>query len=465
MYQIRALGILLFPLLSLLLSACDTSDSQKQAAASAPPPGVLVATARAEQVINSTEFIGRTVAVNDISLTAQVSGYLIERLFEEGAEVEADDLLFKIDPSIYEAEVAAAKGSVAKAAAALSRAEKDLKRYRELLKKQSVSQQQVDQAESDELQAKAELEAAQASLKKAETDLSFTEIRAPIKGRIGRALISVGNLVGPQSGVLARLVELDPIYVNFSISERDLLDVKQRQAESKRVGKEERQARVQVELRLANKRIYEHRGEIDFLDNTVDPKTGTVTLRARFDNPDGLLVPGLFVSTILSREQRTTELMIPQAAVQEDQTGRFVLVVAPDETIERRKITTGRQIGANLIVSTGLNPDERVVVEGIQKVRPGMKVEAKMAPRPEDDRDAVEKQQTQSESKEKETASAPATEQHPGADSTTAEKTVEAVRNATEIEGDPATDEKNPVAQTEPEAAQDVAETEAQKGE
>ncbi|MCB1856765.1 MAG: efflux RND transporter periplasmic adaptor subunit [Gammaproteobacteria bacterium] len=373
----------------ILVSACDSTDTQKQAARNAPPPGVLVAEARPEQIRDTVEFIGRTVAVNDVSLNAQVSGYLQEILFEEGGEVREGELLFKIDPAIYAAQVAAAKGSVAKASAALVRADKDLARYRELLKKQSVSRQQVDQAESDQLQAAAEVQAAEASLKKAETDLSFTEIRAPIDGRIGRALVSTGNLVGPQSGELARLVELDPIYVNFSVSESDLLDVKQKR---KNLTVEERgneRGKLSVALRLANRSVYPHTGEIDFLDNVVDPKTGTVTLRAKFDNPDDFLVPGLFVSTILSTEERTTELMIPQAAVQEDQAGRFVMVVAPDDTVERRKITTGRQIGANLVVTTGLNPEERVVVEGIQKVRPGMKVDAKMSPRPEDDREAA----------------------------------------------------------------------------
>jgi len=142
---------------------------------------------------------------------------------------------------------------------------------------------------------------------------------------------------------------------------------------------------IQVELRLANKSIYGRKGSIDFLDNVVDPRTGTVTVRARFDNPDRLLVPGLYVSTILGTSERQTELMIPQAAVQEDQAGRFVLVVDPEDKIERRLITTGRQFGGELVVSSGLNPDERVVVEGIQKVRPGMKVAPKEAPRLEDE--------------------------------------------------------------------------------
>jgi len=372
---------LLLPLCMLsLLTACDSAKDQQ---VEAPPPGVLVAKAEKQQIRETLEFIGRTVAVNDVSLNAQVSGYLLERLFEEGAEVDAEDLLFRIDPAIYEAQVAAAEGSVAKAEAALSKADKDLKRYRILLKKQSVSQQQVDEAESNKLQADAELKAAGATLLGAQTDLSFTEIRAPIDGRIGRALVSIGNLVGPQSGELARLVELDPIYVNFSISERDLLTVKQRRAKERAEGVDgTTRPQVEVELRLPNREIYEQKGSIDFLDNVVDPRTGTVTARARFDNPDKLLVPGLFVTAILGTSERQTELMIPQSSVQEDQTGAFVLVVDPDDKIERRPITTGRPYAGSLVVSEGLEPDERVVVEGIQKVRPGMKVAPKEASLP-----------------------------------------------------------------------------------
>lgn len=365
--------LLLIPL-TLLLGACSSDQAEKDAASKAPPPGVLVARIGQRQIKDTIEYLGRTVAVKDVSLRAQVSGYLQERFFEEGAEIEVGKPLFQIDPAIYQAQVAAAKGDVAKAEAALTRAAKDLKRYRELLKKNSISRQQVDQAESDKLQAEAERVAAKAALEKAETDLSFTLIKAPIEGRIGRALVSVGNLVSPQSGELARLVELDPIYVNFNVSERDILDIKQRRLKK---GGERVPGDIEVDLRLANKTIYARKGILDFIDNVIDPKTGTVTVRARFDNPDYLLVPGLYVTVILGTQEHKTELLVPQPAVQEDQAGRFVMVVDPDDRIERRLISTGRQVEGELVVKGGLEPDERVVVEGIQKVRPGMKVTPK----------------------------------------------------------------------------------------
>ncbi len=378
--HLRPLFVLLATLFT--ITACDSDQAARNAADQAPPPGVLVAKVGQRQIAETIEYLGRTVAVNDVSLRAQVSGYLLERYFDEGSEIEVGTPLFKIDPSIYEAHVAAAKGEVAKAEAALARAEKDLRRYRELLKKQSISRQQVDQAESDKLQAEADLVAAKATLKKAETDLSFTLIKAPIKGRIGRALISIGNLVGPQSGELARLVELDPIYVNFNVSERDMLDVRRRLLEK---GKKLGDNSVQVQLRLANNTLYPEIGHLDFMDNVVDPKTGTVTVRARFANPDRLLVPGLYVTAILGTSQRKTELLVPEPAVQEDQAGRFVMLVDPDNRIERRRIVTGRHMEGELVVKSGLEPDERVVVEGIQKVRPGMRVAPKEATLPHAD--------------------------------------------------------------------------------
>ncbi|MCP3666823.1 MAG: efflux RND transporter periplasmic adaptor subunit [Gammaproteobacteria bacterium] len=365
----------LLSLLLIILAGCDSSiDDQKAAARAAPPPGVLVVKAARQEIRDTVVFIGRTVAINDVSLQAQVSGYLKARSFEEGSDVEIGDSLFEIDPSIYAAQVAAAKGSVAEANAALVRADKDLKRYRQLLKKQSVSQQKVDEAESLQLQADAKLKSARAALQKAELDLGFTQIKSPIKGRIGRAVVSVGNLVSPQSGELARLIELDPIYVNFSISEKNLINVRKRKLKAQQTGIPE----IEVELILPDKSVYDRKGELDFIDNMVDPRTGTITVRARFENPEMLLVPGLYVSTVLATQERQSELMIPQSAVQEDQAGRFVMVVDPDDKVEVRRITTGSHVGGSLVVEDGLNPDERVVVEGVQKIRPGMKVTPKM---------------------------------------------------------------------------------------
>jgi membrane fusion protein (multidrug efflux system) len=361
---------------SLLLVACGSGSKE---AAEAPPPGVLVAQVAMRQISETVEYVGQTVAVNDVSLRAQVEGYLLERKFDEGRDVEQGDELFLIDPALYEAGVAAAEGAVAEARAEVSRADKDAKRYRSLAQKQSVSQQALDKAESELLQASAILKTAESQLLKAQIDLSHTVITAPISGRIGRAAASVGGLVTPLTGELARLVELDPIYANFSVSERDVIEAKRRF----QTGNVELELdRIEVTLRLPDGSLYEHVGRVDFIDNVVDRKTGTIVLRARFDNPQKLLVPGLYVSTMLGREETTDKLIIPQSAVQEDQAGMFVMVVAPDSTVELRRISTGQAYAGELVVNDGLEPGEQVIVEGIQKVRPGLVVDAKLAPRP-----------------------------------------------------------------------------------
>jgi membrane fusion protein (multidrug efflux system) len=363
-------------MLALLLVACDTGPKE---AVEAPPPGVLVAKAARQQISETVEYVGQTVAVNDVSLRAQVSGYLLERKFEEGGDVEQGAELFVIDPALYEAGVAAAEGAVAEANAAVARADKDVKRYRSLAKQQSVSQQKLDEAESELLQASANLKTAEAQLLKAQIDLSHAVITAPISGRVGRASVSMGDLVTPQAGELVRLVELNPIYANFSVSERDVIAAKRRY----QAGNEELDLdKIEVRLRLPDGSLYEHVGRVDFIDNVVDRRTGTIVLRARFDNPQELLVPGLYVSTMLGRDETTDKLVIPQSAVQEDQAGVFVMVVAPDSKVELRRITTGQAYSGNLVVNSGLEAGEQVIVEGIQKVRPGLVVDAKVAPRP-----------------------------------------------------------------------------------
>ena len=361
---------------SMLMVACDSGPEKT---VEAPPPGVLVAKVAMRQISETVEYVGQTVAVNDVSLRAQVSGYLLKKTFDEGQDVKQGAELFTIDPALYEAGVAATAGAVAEARAEVSRTEKDLKRYRTLIISQSISQQQLDKAEVELLQASANLKTTEAQLLKAKIDLSYTVIKAPFNGRIGRAGASLGDLVAPQSGELARLVELNPIYANFSVSERDVIAAKRRyQAGDSRVEMD----KIEVRLRLPDGTLYEHVGRVDFIDNVVDRNTGTIVLRARFDNPQKLLVPGLYVSTMLGREETTDKLIIPQSSVQEDQAGVFVLVVAPDNKVELRRITTGQAYAGELVVTSGLEPGEQVIVEGIQKVRPGQVVDAKLAPGP-----------------------------------------------------------------------------------
>lgn len=359
----------------LLLSSCG----EKQAEKAAPPPGVLVQAVAQKQISDSVKFIGRTTAINDVSVRARVEGYLLERKFEEGGDVSKGDLLFKIDPETYEAALAAAKGSVAEHQAALVRAEKDLVRYKELGEKAFASQQDVDKAESDKLQAEAQLQSAEARVKDAEINLGHTNIISPIDGRIGRAVVSVGNLVDASTGELAHVVELDPMYATFNISEKIMLEVRQ---EHQNAASGEDIEKIAVQLELPNGTTFEHKGIIDFADNQVNRRTGAIIIRARFDNPDKLLVPGINVLIRLSSEKMEDVLVIPQAAVQEDQSGKFVLLVDKDNRVEMRQVKLGRQHGGDWMVDDGLQPGEQVIVEGVQKVRAGMEVMPKQAVSP-----------------------------------------------------------------------------------
>lgn len=359
----------------LLLSSCG----EKQAEKAAPSPGVLVQAVAQKQISDSVKFIGRTTAINDVSVRARVEGYLLERKFEEGGDISKGDLLFKIDPETYEAALAAAKGSVAEHQAALVRAEKDLVRYKELGEKAFASQQDVDKAESDKLQAAAQLQSAEARVRDAEINLEHTNIISPIDGRIGRAIVSVGNLVDASTGELAHVVELDPIYATFNISEKVMLAVRQRHQDA---ATEKDVEEIAVRLELPNGALYEHKGVIDFADNQVNRRTGAVVLRARFENPKKLLVPGINVLMRLSSEKMEDVLVVPQAAVQEDQSGKFVLLVDPDNKVEMRQVKLGRQHGGDWMVTDGLQPGERVIIEGVQKVRAGMEVMPKQAVSP-----------------------------------------------------------------------------------
>ena len=360
--------------ISLLLSSCGEQQAEK----AAPPPGVLVQAVSQKAISDSVKFLGRTTAINDVSIRARVQGYLLERNFEEGGDINKGDLLFKIDPESYEAALAAAKGSVAEYQAALVRAEKDLVRYEELGKKAFASQQDVDKAESDKLQAAAQLQSAQARVEEAEINLEHTSIKSPIHGRIGRAIISVGNLVDASTGELARVVELNPIYATFNVSEKVMLNIQQ----NKKVKQKGGPRKFEVKLELPNGSIYEHPGVIDFSDNTVNRRTGAIVVRARFDNPDELLVPGINVLMLLSMEEKEDVLVVPQASVQEDQAGKFVLLVDQDNKVEIRQVKLGRQYAGDWIVKDGLQPGERVIIEGVQKVRAGMEVSPKQAVSP-----------------------------------------------------------------------------------
>ncbi len=360
--------------LSLVISGCNQPLPEQEKVL----PGVMVSTASIQSIKKTSEFIARTEAVNDVSIRAQVQGYLLERQFIEGDDVMVGDVLFVIDSETYEAAVAQQEATVEKAKSEVMRTGSDLDKYEKLYKSKTISEQDILKARSDKTEADANLAAMEAMLSIARSDLRHTKITAPISGRIGRSLTSVGNLVDASSGALARLVELDPIYVSFGVSERDIISIKKLIHEQGL--KSSDVPNIEVTLRLPNDELYSSVGELDFVDNVVDSTTGTVRVRAVFPNPDKLLVPGLFVHALVGRSTETDALVIPEQAIQEDQAGPFVMVVDSDNKVDIRRVKTGRKENGWLTIQDGLQDGEQVVVEGVQKIRPGMQVTTKQAP-------------------------------------------------------------------------------------
>jgi membrane fusion protein, multidrug efflux system len=336
-----------------------------------PPPAVTVATVAARDITPQSENIGRIEALSAVDLRARVQGYLQKVNFAEGQQVNQGNLLYVIEPDLYEAAVARAKANLASGQATLREASINLARNQELRKHDTVSQAQLDTAIAQYDTAAANVMAAEADLRTAEINLGYTRVTAPINGRIGKTNFTVGNLVDPSSGPLARLVQLDPIRAVFSVSERDFVSILQ-QAGTTRL--EEVGAQFVPTLRLPNGTDYPSPGKVEFADNQVDANTGTIAIRALFANQQGILLPGETVNVVVRRAEAKLLPVVPVAAVQETGAGKFVLVVDADNRIEQRVVKPGPQVGQDLAIEEGLKPGERIVVDGLQKVQPGMAV-------------------------------------------------------------------------------------------
>ena len=372
----RSFPSLLIPVILAFLAGCERQAEAPQA----PPPGVMVSKVSSQLIKQTSEFIGRTMAVNDVQLRARVQGYLLERNFTEGDNVEIGDILFRIESDTYEARVAAAQGAVERAEAEVARTADDLVRYEKLFATQNVSERDINKARNDKLQAEANLTSARADLQGAQTDLDNTVIRAPIKGRIGRSIVSVGNLIEPGGEPLARIVELDPMYVSINVAEKSLVSIKNKQLE---LGlKEDELPPVDVQLRLPDEQLFPLTGKLDFVDNVVDTGTATVNVRARFKNPNELLIPGMFVRAMIGREEKIEALMIPEQAIQEDQAGKYVMIVDSENVVDVRRVKVGQSGKGLITIIDGLQVGESVVVEGLQKLRPGITVTTRDAPLP-----------------------------------------------------------------------------------
>ena len=341
----------------------------------AAPPSVTVAPVVSREIRETANFVGRITPIDKVDIVARVPGFIEQRLFVEGQTVKTGDLLFRIEQDTYKAAVEQQNANLAKAKATETNAALQLARGKALVKNQNISQETVDQRAADDAAAQADVLQAQAALEQAQINLRYTEIHAPIDGRIGRANFTVGNLVSPSSGTLATIVSQDPIYVVFQASEREVLEYKRRIAE---LG--DKNGHVTVRVTLPDGSLYAEPGLSNFLDIQVSGSSDTVAVRAQFANPQGLLTPGGVVGVLVQSGTPQSALIVPQSSVQIDQAGSYVMVVdQASKKVELRRITTGSEEGTGVAVTNGLKEGELVIVEGVQKVRPGQVVAASVA--------------------------------------------------------------------------------------
>lgn len=355
---------------------CILAGCAEEAAPPPQPPAVTVATPLQRTITEYDEYTGRLEAVERVDVRPRVSGYIETIRFTEGRHVKANDLLLIIDPRPFQAEVDRHTAQVNQAKAGKSLAEANLSRAESLIKTNSISVEELDIRRSEAQRAEADLEAANAALKTAKLDLSFTEVRAPIDGIIGRRLVTEGNLVTGQAQtatLLTTIVPHAPIYAVFEIDERSFLRNVRMFMEGDAPGRRE-DVRLKAFLGLDDEQGFPHEGAIDFASNELDADTATLTVRAIFENADEFLTPGLFarVRVPISGEKET--LLIPDEAVGADQALRFVWVIGEDNTAERRTLQLGPRHEGLRVVRSGLQPDERIVIRGIQFVRPGATV-------------------------------------------------------------------------------------------
>jgi membrane fusion protein (multidrug efflux system) len=346
-------------------------------AAAMPAPAVSVRPVATRPVARSFEFVGRIKAVNTVEVRARIEGFLDKVLFTEGQEVKAGDLLYQIEKVQFQSALDQAKGNLLVADATVVNAKLEYDRQLDLVKRQYTPQSVLDKDKADLDSATGRKMQAEAAVIQAQANLDYTDIRSPIDGRIGRTSRTVGNLVNPASGVLATIVSQDPIYVLFPVSVKDLETI--REARRKEGGG---LTKIEIDVRLANGQAYPQKGTWNLTDPQVDQTTDSLIMRATIPNPERMLIDGQFATAIIRERAEEQRLVVPQAALQIDQAGSYVLVVDDQHRVERRPVQTGDNIGTDIVITKGLSVGDKVIVDGMQKVRPGIVVQETMLPAP-----------------------------------------------------------------------------------
>ena len=362
-------------LIALLFAGCG-----KRVAPTAPPPTVTVVQPVAREVIEWDEYIGRLESPETVEVRARVNGYLDKVHFKEGKEVKKGDLLFTIDPRPYQAEFDHANGEYQRALVQVELAQNDFERAKRLIATKAISEEDYDTKSKTYAAAQAAVVSAKAVMESAKLNLEFTEVRSPIDGRTSRAFVTQGNLVsggllGAGATLLTTVVSLDPLYCYADADERAILKYLQLRREGSRVSARDEQ--IPAEMGLADETGFPHKGFIDFVDNRVDPNTGTLRGRGVFPNEDHSLSPGFFARMRLPGSGKYAALLIPDRALGSDQAQKFVYVVSAEKKVEFRPVTAGPIIDGLRVVKTGLKPGESIIVEGLLRVRPGVVVDAK----------------------------------------------------------------------------------------
>lgn len=363
------------PLTSAMISVIGLAACQKKAPPPPPPPqAVGVVTIQPQDVKQETVLPGRTEAFEQAQIRPQVGGLILKRTFEQGADVKVGQLLYQINPAPFQASYDQARAQLLHAEAAAMSIHAQLDRYKPLAAAHAVSRQDYDNTLAQARSADADIAQAKANVESARVNLDWTSVRAPIDGRIGRMLVTPGTLVTPgQTLAIAVVTRLDPIYVDVNLADTDMLRLRREMAKGQL--RRDGDGSPQASLVLDDGSTYEHPGKLKLSEVTIDPATGTLVLRAEFPNPDKLLLPGLFVHASIDEGVESGTLLVPQIAVARDTKGEpTVFVVGADDKVESRHISVGRAVGTNWVVTDGLKAGDRVVVEGVQKVKPGASV-------------------------------------------------------------------------------------------